>query len=109
LIGEARAKQTALLGDDIDAETAVEWGLALDAVPADELMNRARALANRLRNKPATALHESKSLFDPTISSYEAHVQATLDARWTCQDAPESREVRDAMREDRAPTFERPY
>ncbi|WP_436348532.1 enoyl-CoA hydratase/isomerase family protein [Natronorubrum sp. FCH18a] len=107
LIGEARAKQTVLLGDDIGPDTAVDWGLALDSVSQTDLLERARTVANRLRDKPASALRESKALVDPTITSFEEHAQATLDARWACQDTPESREARAALREDRDPEFNR--
>ena len=109
LVGEGRAKRATLLGEDIDAETAVEWGLALEAAPADELLERARAVADRLRDAPATALRESKALYDPSISSFDEHATATVEARWTCQEAPESREVRAARREDREPAFDREY
>ena len=108
LVGEARAKRATLLGEDIDAERAVEWGMAVDAVDGD-VMERAREVANRLRDVPSTALRESKSLFDPTVSSFDEHAHATVEARWECQDAPESVESRAAMAEDREPDFGREY
>jgi enoyl-CoA hydratase/carnithine racemase len=109
LVGEARAKRATLLGDDIDAETAVEWGMALEAVAGDDLETRAREVADRLRDTPATALRESKGLFDPTISSFDEHAHETLAARWECQDAPESAEGRAAVAEKREPDFDREY
>ncbi|MFP9061654.1 enoyl-CoA hydratase/isomerase family protein [Natrialbaceae archaeon A-chndr2] len=109
LVGEARAKQATLLGEDINAETAVDWGLVLDAVPAEKLVTQARIVANRLRDKPARALRESKALFDPAKSSFDEHAQATLDARWACQEDSESREARTALRESREPNYNREY
>jgi enoyl-CoA hydratase/carnithine racemase len=108
LVGEARAKRATLLGEDIDAERAVEWGMAVDAVDGD-VIERAREVANRLRDVPATALRESKGLFDPTISSFDEHAHETVAARWECQDAPESKEGRVAMSEGREPEFDRDY
>lgn len=109
LIGLARAKHVTLLGDDIDAETAVDWGLAYEVVPDDDLLDRVREVAARLRDLPATATRESKGLFDPAISSFEEHAQATLEARWACQQSPESVTIREAMMEDREPDFDREY
>jgi enoyl-CoA hydratase/carnithine racemase len=109
LVGEARAKRATLLGEDIDAETAVEWGMAVDAVDGDDLLDRARDVADRLRDMPATALRESKALYDPTVSSFDEHAHETLEARWACQDAPESVEAREAMSEKRDPDFDRQY
>lgn len=109
LIGEARAKRATLLGEDIDAEQAVEWGMAVDAAGGDELLARAREVADSLRDEPATALRASKGLFDPTISSFDEHAHETVAARWRCQDAPESVESRAARSEEREPEFDREY
>ena len=38
LIGRARANGLALLGDDLPAATAKEWGLIWDCVPAEQLL-----------------------------------------------------------------------
>ena len=43
-IGPARAKRLLLTGDSITGTEAVEWGLATEAAPADELDGRFEAL-----------------------------------------------------------------
>ena len=63
LVGQARAKALALLGDRLDATTAAQWGMIHAAVPAHELANNALALAQRLANGPAAAQSAVKRLF----------------------------------------------
>ncbi len=63
LVGQARAKALALLGDRLDAATAAQWGLIYAVVPANELATKALALAQRLANGPVTAQVAVKRLF----------------------------------------------
>jgi 2-(1,2-epoxy-1,2-dihydrophenyl)acetyl-CoA isomerase len=63
LVGQARAKALALLGDRLDAATAAQWGLIHAAVPASELATKALALAQRLANGPVAAQAAVKRLF----------------------------------------------
>ena len=63
LVGMARAKALALLGDRLDAATAAQWGLIYAVVPANELATKALALAQRLANGPVTAQAAVKRLF----------------------------------------------
>ncbi len=63
LVGQARAKALALLGDRLDAATAAQWGLIHAAVPANNLATNALALAQRLANGPAAAQSAVKRLF----------------------------------------------
>jgi len=55
-----KAKYYLLTGDRIPAEDCVDLGLANFAVPKDELLDRAIALANRLAEQPQQALQETK-------------------------------------------------
>lgn len=48
LVGPARARGLALLGDRLDATTAKEWGLIWDTAPDAELLETARVVARRL-------------------------------------------------------------
>lgn len=56
LVGEARAKALFLLAEPIGAEQAAEWGLIWRAVPAENLMDEARAIAARLAEGPTFGL-----------------------------------------------------
>jgi enoyl-CoA hydratase/carnithine racemase len=61
-IGLERSKRLLLTGDPVDGHTAVEWGLASEAVPADELDGAALALARRVARLPKNQLHMMKLL-----------------------------------------------
>ncbi len=61
-LGLERAKRLLLTGDALDGRRAVEWGLASEAVPADELDAAGLALARRVALLPANQLHMMKLL-----------------------------------------------
>ena len=56
LVGLAKAKELAMLGDRISAEEALKIGLVNKVVPYEELRNAARDLAKRLADGPPVAL-----------------------------------------------------
>jgi enoyl-CoA hydratase/carnithine racemase len=61
-VGRARANRWLLLGEPIDAPTALEAGLVTEMVEPDALEARARALAEALAARPPEALLETKRL-----------------------------------------------
>ena len=61
-LGLERSKRLLLTGDALDGRTAVEWGLASLAVPADELDEAAMGLARRVALLPANQLQMMKLL-----------------------------------------------
>ena len=61
-IGYARAFEMFALGEPVDANSAVAWGLANRMVPLDRLDAEARALAERLARQPAGAVWTTKRL-----------------------------------------------
>jgi enoyl-CoA hydratase/carnithine racemase len=61
-LGLERTKRLLLTGDALDGRRAAEWGLASEAVPADELDEAALALARRVAQLPANQLHMMKLL-----------------------------------------------
>ncbi len=60
-IGHMHARELIMTGDMIDAKTALEWRLVNQVVPAAELMNAARSLAEKLASKSALALRQAKA------------------------------------------------
>jgi enoyl-CoA hydratase len=66
-LGLERSKRLLLTGDPLDGRTAVEWGLASLAVPADELDEAALGLARRVARLPANQLQMMKLLVNTTI------------------------------------------
>ena len=61
-IGYARAFTMIAMGEPVDGQTAVEWGLARYLVNADDLQTKALAVAHALAAKPIGALRASKRL-----------------------------------------------
>ncbi|MFI5624013.1 enoyl-CoA hydratase/isomerase family protein [Nocardioides sp. NPDC051685] len=64
LVGTARAKKLIYLGDTITGAEAVEWGLADDGVPADEVLAAATALATELASRAPLAMRAAKQAID---------------------------------------------
>jgi enoyl-CoA hydratase/carnithine racemase len=61
-IGMSRAAELFFTADTIDAATALAWGLVSKVVPAEQLMDEARALAARICRQPPDVLRMTKRL-----------------------------------------------
>jgi enoyl-CoA hydratase/carnithine racemase len=59
-IGPVRARQLILLGDPIDAATALDWGLIARVVSQDSLAQECAGFAHRLAAAPARAMQYAK-------------------------------------------------
>jgi len=64
LLGRARSRALALLGDKLPAEKAAEWGLIWAAVADQDLMTEALILAQRLAKGPTKAFGAIKRVLD---------------------------------------------
>lgn len=64
LLGPSRAKEVSLTGNFISAEQALSWGLINHIVPADDLLDKARALANDMLSCVPETLTAYKKLMD---------------------------------------------
>lgn len=64
LLGRARSRALALLGDRLPADKAAEWGLIWAAVDDAQLIAEARALAQRLAKGPTLAFGKIKQVLD---------------------------------------------
>ena len=62
LIGHAKATELLLLGEPFNGERAVEMGIANAVLPAAEVVNHARRMAERFNALPPGAVRESKAL-----------------------------------------------
>jgi enoyl-CoA hydratase len=67
LIGEARAKELIMQGQVADAETAVNYGMVMKAVPPDQLMPEALKLAKRLESLPPQSLAQTKKVIHSSM------------------------------------------
>jgi len=59
-IGDSRAKRMLFTGDCIDGKTAVDWGLAVESWPADELDQRTEDFVARIARMPINQLVMAK-------------------------------------------------
>ncbi|GAB4583894.1 crotonase/enoyl-CoA hydratase family protein [Nocardia sp. IFM 10818] len=59
-VGDQRAKRLLFTGDSLSGKQAAEWGLAIDAPPADELDARTEDLLHRISQVPINQLVMAK-------------------------------------------------
>jgi enoyl-CoA hydratase len=76
LIGLARAKELILLGEIIDAATALSFGLVNRVVPQGRAESTARELAEILASRGPVAVREAKRVLDTTLDGSLAAGQA---------------------------------
>lgn len=62
LVGTARAKSMLMLGEPVDGPRAAEWGLIYECVPDEQVVARARGLAERLAHGPTFVLGLTKHM-----------------------------------------------
>jgi len=106
LIGEARAKALAMLGEPISAQQAADWGLIWKAVDDADLMAEARALAARLAKAPPAALAAIKHLIhDAATTTMDEQLDLERDAQRALGYTEDFAEGVAAFREKRAPVF----
>ncbi|MDQ1457929.1 MAG: hypothetical protein QOH28_3549 [Actinomycetota bacterium] len=67
LVGRARALEIVLGCDDIDADTAAQWGYVNRALPDGELRPYVDALAARIASFPAEAIARAKTAVDAAL------------------------------------------
>ena len=105
-IGLQRAKHLAWTAAPFSAAEAVQWGLALKAVPRAQVESTARQMAIALADGPAPAIALSKQAFH---ASLDAPLAEALEREARLQAAafltPEHAEGRDAFFERRKPKF----
>jgi 2-(1,2-epoxy-1,2-dihydrophenyl)acetyl-CoA isomerase len=106
LVGTARAKGLALLGDALSAADAARWGLIWACVDDEKLMEHAHALAGRLATGPTQAFKRIKAVLNaqpaPALAdqlALEAIAQSELG------DTKDFAEGLLAFRAKRAPRF----
>lgn len=69
-IGLEKAKRLLLTGDCLSGREAVEWGLAIESAPADQLDERFESLLSRIARVPINQLVMHKLLLNQTISAH---------------------------------------
>jgi enoyl-CoA hydratase/carnithine racemase len=103
-IGYARAFEMFALGESVDANAALAWGLANKVVPLERLDAEAAGLAARLARQPAGAVSITKRLMrNPDMLM--AQIRAESDKFAERLKTAEAREAFSAFAERRPPDF----
>jgi enoyl-CoA hydratase len=92
LIPIMRAKQFLYLGEPIPAQVAVELGLAVETVPAADLVERALELGQRLAAQPPDALQATKRAINAHLGWVPAAADQAMMAEAFGLRSPEFRE-----------------
>ena len=106
LIGLARAKELILLGEVIDAETALSYGLVNRVVTQGHAESVAREIADTLASRGPVAVREAKAVLNTTLDGSLAEGQAhELEASERVFSSEDMLEGAAAFVEKRPPRF----
>ena len=95
-----------LLGDDVSAKQAKEWGVIWDYYPDDQLMSEAHKLADRLADGAIKGLKEvSKAHFKALSGSLDEQFDYERDTQRVLLDREEFKEGVTAFLGKRKPNF----
>jgi enoyl-CoA hydratase/carnithine racemase len=106
LVGHVRAAEKLLLGDPFTGAQAVELGIANAVLPAAEVLNHARRMAERFNHLPPGAVQDAKRLMKRAGKELIAQQMATEGELFAQRlRSPEAREAFQAFFEKRKPDF----
>ncbi|MBG6120073.1 MULTISPECIES: enoyl-CoA hydratase/isomerase family protein [unclassified Sphingobium] len=106
LVGERRAKEIVMFGETIDAQKALDWGIANWVVPKAELQERALAIAARLARGPTMALARGKKLVGEAFDTgWDAQLNREAEYISECVGSADHLEGVTAFLEKRKPAF----
>ena len=77
-VGAQRAKRLLFTGDSLSGREALEWGLAIEAPPEEELDERTEALVERIARMPLNQLMMMKLLVNQTLYAQGLHATQVL-------------------------------
>jgi enoyl-CoA hydratase len=83
LVGKGRAMEMLMSANMIDANTALQYGLVNYVVPAEELLNKAKAILETINSKAplavAACIKAANAVFDETQNGYQTEIDAFGD------------------------------
>ncbi|MGY2060772.1 crotonase/enoyl-CoA hydratase family protein, partial [Nocardia gipuzkoensis] len=77
-LGDQRAKRLLFTGDCLDGKQAVDWGLAVESCPADELDARTEQFLERIARMPINQLIMAKLALNSTLLAQGVANSGTL-------------------------------
>jgi enoyl-CoA hydratase len=77
-LGSQRAKRLLFTGDSLSGAEALEWGLAIEAPPPEELDDRAELLVERIARMPINQLQMMKLLVNQSLYSQGLHATQVI-------------------------------
>jgi len=77
-LGAQRAKRLLFTGDCLSGEEALEWGLAIEAPPPEQLDERTEIMLERIARLPVNQLRMMKLLVNQTIHAQGLHETQVL-------------------------------
>ena len=77
-LGPQRAKRLLFTGDSLSGAEALEWGLAIEAPPADDLDARTEVLVDRIARNPVNQLQMMKLLVNQSVYAQGLHTTQVL-------------------------------
>ncbi|RZJ26639.1 MAG: enoyl-CoA hydratase [Brevundimonas sp.] len=104
VLGHQRAFEIFALGEPIDGKTALAWGLANRAVPADQVEAVAAELAAKLATRAPNSIRKTKRLMRDAERLWEL-MQREGEAFGSQMKSPEAMEAFMAFTQKRAPDF----
>lgn len=106
LVGMARAKALALLGERLSAEQAEQWGLIYRVVDDADLRDEALKLARHLATQPTYGLALIKRAFNASAqNSFDEQLELERDLQRLAGRSDDYREGVSAFMNKRTPTF----
>lgn len=104
VIGHQRAFELFALGESVDGRTALAWGLANRAVPADQVEATAVDLAGKLAARAPNSIRKTKALMRDSAAIWSL-MQREAEAFGSQMRSPEAMEAFMAFTQKRAPDF----
>lgn len=106
LMGQRRAAEKLLLGEPFTPEQAVEFGIANAVIPAGEVVNHARRIAERFNALPPGAVRQAKRLMRaPQQAQVLQVIRNETEVFAARLKSPEAMEAFQAFFQKRAPDF----
>jgi enoyl-CoA hydratase/carnithine racemase len=105
LVGPQRAAKHLILGEPIDAGTALGYGLVTEVVPQGDLEARVGEIAARIAAKPPEAVRLAKALLKAEDEPVAARIKREAEAFASRLTSAEAMEAFTAFFEKRPPNF----